>query len=52
MIHMNPSMHTSHTNAVLVWLVCRGLNAELCGFGNEGLKLCAHTCITQLVCSW
>jgi hypothetical protein len=37
---------------VLLLCLCRGLNAELCGLGNEGLKLCAHTCVLQLLCSW
>lgn len=32
--------------------VCRELNAQACGFGNEGLKLFAHTCLLQAACSW
>jgi hypothetical protein len=31
---------------------CRELNAQLCGLGNEGLKLCVHTCLLQAACSW
>lgn len=32
--------------------LCRGLNSQLCGLGNEGLKLCVHTCILKAACSW
>lgn len=32
--------------------VDRDLNAQLCGFGNEGLKLFVHACLIQAACSW